>query len=253
MGDIVKAIEKEKEYISFRMNGEEPYHFVDAIKALGFKTLGEYFSAKKDYNFNQLTFELIYKNPNNCIDEGLRLLDTNTTAVVFVNCDETFVYTGESKPFNEAFCIENNIPIYPLHAPGGTIVGVDGDFSIGICVPKSLGVDEDYMKLKIQGLLSNYVDGITIDGNDILYNGNKICGITGYRKNGMYLFIAHCSFSDRTSLINEVCAVPEESTTFSLRGQSVVRKTDKVPGYIDFMSRDELREEVSKWLSIQQK
>lgn len=253
MSDIIKAIEKEKEYLSFRMDGKEPYHLVDAIKEFGFETLEEYFDAKRDYNFNQLKFELIYKNPDNCIEEGLRLLDTKTTAVVLVNCNETFVYTGDSKPFNEVFCIENDIPIYPLYAPGGTIVGVEGDFSIGICVPESLGVDENYLKLKIQGLLSKSVEGITIDGNDILYNGNKICAITGYRKNGMYLFVAHCSFSDRTNLISAVCAVPIVSTTFLLRRPSVVYQTEKIPGYIDFMTRDELQKEVSKWLSIQLK
>lgn len=251
MANIVEAIEKEQEYLAYRMKNEEPFHLVDAVRKCGFNGLDDYFDAKREYNFNQLNFELIYKNPDNCIEEGLRLLDTKTTAVVFVNCDETFVYTGETKPFNEAFCIENNIPVYPLYAPGGTIVGVKGDFSIGICVPESLSVNENYIKLKLQALLSKSIDGVTIDGNDIMYNGKKICGITGYRKNGMYLFIAHCSFSDRTDLINEVCAAPVEASTFSLRRSPVVYRTEKIPGYIDFMTRDELQEEVSRWLSIQ--
>lgn len=247
MADIIKAIEKEKEYLSYRMKNEEPFHLADAVKECGFESLDEYFNAKKEYEFNQLNFEFIIKEPSNCIAEGLRLLDTQTTAIVFVDCDETFVYSGESKPFNEDYCKDNNIPIYPLHTTGGAIVGVQGDFSIGICVPESVGCDSGFMMQKVQELLSTNTDGIAIDGNDILYNGNKICAVTGYNKNGMYLFIAHFSFSDRIDLISEVCTVPTETSTFSLRRNSVY-KPDKIPAYIDFMTREQLRQEVLAWL-----
>ena len=30
--DIIGAMNKEREYLSFRMKGEEPYHLVDAVK-----------------------------------------------------------------------------------------------------------------------------------------------------------------------------------------------------------------------------
>ena len=35
MYDIVKAIEKEKNYISYRLQGKEPYHLKDALKDHG--------------------------------------------------------------------------------------------------------------------------------------------------------------------------------------------------------------------------
>lgn len=48
MGDIVKAIEKEKEYLEYRKQGKEPFHLVDAIKECGFESLDEYFEEKKN-------------------------------------------------------------------------------------------------------------------------------------------------------------------------------------------------------------
>lgn len=248
MTDITKAFEKEKEYLSHRMKGEEPFHLVDAVRECGYDSLDDYFIAKREYLFDALNFEVIVKKPNDCIAEGLRLLDTQTTAFVYVNCDETFVYSGESKPFNEEYCVENNIPVYPLFTQGGAIVGVDGDFSIGICVPEDIGVDDKFLQEKLCDILSKSIDGINADGNDIMYNGNKICAITWYKRNGMYLFIAHFSFSDRIDLINEVCTVPAEVSTYSLR--RTVNQPSKTPGYIDFMTRDELLEEVMGWLKL---
>ena len=61
--DIVKAIEKEQEYLFYRRNGDEPFHLVDAIKECGFDTLEEYFAAKKEYGFNHLSFAYIEKTP----------------------------------------------------------------------------------------------------------------------------------------------------------------------------------------------
>lgn len=248
MADIVKAIAKEKEYLEYRMKGEEPFHLVDAMRELGYNSLKEYFDEKKEYKFSSLPFELIIKNPDDCIAEGLRLLDTKTVAVVFVDCNETFVYSGESKPFNEEYCKENNIPVYPLYTAGGSIVGASGDLSIGICIPDSLELGEKYMLEKVREILSKYVSSISVDNNDILQDGCKICATTGYKKNGMYLFIAHFSFSDRIDLINEICSVSNAST-FSMR--RTVPQVTKTPSYIQDVSRDVLKMEVLEWLEVQ--
>ena len=245
MSDIIKAMEYEAEYLSCRMSGEYPFHLVDKVKECGFDSISEYYEEKRNKKFNELNFYFIVKSTNDCIEEGFRLLDTKTTGVVFVDCDETFVYTGESKQFNEGYCAENNIPVYPLNMKGGAIVGSDGDFSIGICIPENLGVDAGYMLNKVKELLSKYASSVEVDGNDIMQNGYKVCGTTGYRKNEMYLFIAHFSFSDRTELINEICYVP---STFSLRRATV--QTAKTPGFIEGVTREELKHEVAEWLRL---
>lgn len=248
MTDIVKAIAKEKEYLEYRMKGEEPFHLADAILEFGYNSLKEYFDEKKEYEFTSLPFKLIVKNPSDCIEEGLRLLDTKTSAVVLVDCNETFVYTGESKPFNEEYCRENSIPVYPLYTAGGSIVGASGDLSIGICIPDTLELGEKYMLEKVKAILSKHISSISIDNNDILQDGCKICATTGYNRNGMYLFIAHFSFSDRNDLINEICAVSNVST-FSLRRTSP--QVTKTPSYIKDVSKDVLKTEVLEWLGVQ--
>ena len=52
MRDILEAIQKEKEYLSFRMKDEEPYHLVDAVKEYGYNSLDEYFAAKRRYEIS---------------------------------------------------------------------------------------------------------------------------------------------------------------------------------------------------------
>ena len=91
MKDIVKAIEKEQEYLEYRMKGQEPYHLVDAIKELGFENLAEYFKTKKDYNFKSLQFEIIEESPFNAIEEVLNIIKEQKTAVLFVPTHFTFI------------------------------------------------------------------------------------------------------------------------------------------------------------------
>ena len=132
MSDIVKAIAKEKEYLAYRRKGEEPFHLVDAVKECGFDSLTDYFKAKTEYNFDKLNFAYIEKTPAECIDYFFHMMSTKETGVVFIDSNETFVFSGESKPYNADFCEANNIPIYPLYTIGGAIVSTPGDFSIGI-------------------------------------------------------------------------------------------------------------------------
>ena len=128
-------------------------------------------------------------------------MNAKDTGVVFIDSDETFVFSGESKPYNAEFCKANNIPIYPLYTRGGAIVSTNGDFSIGICFPENVGADVDYMLSKLKSIFGKYVQGVTVKGNDLLLNGNKICGSIMYHQNGMKCFAGHFSFKDNSELI----------------------------------------------------
>ena len=112
MTNIVRAIEKEKEYLAHRMKGEEPFHFADAIKEFGYETLEHYFAEKQDYEFGQLDFVLDNVPPNKAIAEIFRMMEARETKVLFVASEETFVFSGIGKEFNQEYCVENNIPIY---------------------------------------------------------------------------------------------------------------------------------------------
>lgn len=207
MADIIKAIAKENEYLAHRRKGEEPFHLVDAVKECGFESLLDYFKAKTEYAFNKLNFAYIEKTPAECIDYFFRMMDTKETGVVFIDSNETFVFSGESKPYNADFCEANNIPIYPLYTRGGAIVSTEGDFSIGICYPEYVGVDVFFILSKLKSIFEKYMDSVTVNGNDLLLNGEKICGSIIYHKNGMNCFACHFSFKDNTELIEKICNI----------------------------------------------
>lgn len=235
MADILKAIAKEKEYLGYRRRGEEPFHLVDAVKECGFATLSDYFNAKMEHSFDKLTFTYIEKPPRECIDYFFRMMDAKETGVVFIDSDEAFVFSGDSKPYDEAYCKEHNIPVYPLYTKGGAIVSTPGDFSIGLCYPASEGVGVQFILSKLRGIFSKHMAKVTVVGNDILVDGMKICGSVMYRQNGMKCFAAHFSFNDNSELIENICAISGSI---------------KVPTAIDGMTVAMLKEAVKEWLRV---
>lgn len=235
MANIVKAIEKEKEYLSYRMKDEEPFHLVDAVKECGFDSLTDYFKAKTEYIFNNLNFSLITKKPSECIDYFFEMMNAKETGVVFIDSNETFVFSGESKPYNAEFCEANNIPIYPLYTRGGAIVSTEGDFSIGICFPESVGVDVLFILSKLKSIFGKYMQGVTVNGNDLLVNGEKICGSIMYHQNGMKCFACHFSFKDNSDLIEKICNISGSI---------------KTPTFIDGLTVAMFKEELCQWLKL---
>jgi hypothetical protein len=235
MSNILKAIEKEKEYLFHRMQGEELFHFVDAVKECGFNSLEEYFFAKKDYHFGNLNFAVETVQPSEAVAKIFRMMTERETKVLFVPSTETFVYSGDGKMFNEEYCRENNIPIYPLDAKAGTIVSTDGDFGLIICYPENMRVDVHFILNKIKSIFGRYMTNVEVNGNDILLNGKKICGAVMYYKNGMNCFGAHFSFNDNSELIEKICGA----------AGSV-----KVPTAIKGMTTEDFKAAICTWLRI---
>ena len=236
MTDIVKAIEREKEYLSYRAKNEEPFHLVDAVKECGFESLAKYFKTKAEYQFNKLTFEYSETPPSEAIAEIFRMMETKETKVLFVPSKETFVFSGESKAYNEEYCKENNIPIYPLYTGGGTIVSTEGDFSLVICYPENTAANVHFILEKLKEIFDITMPNVTISGNDILSDGMKICGSVMYQQNGMKCFAAHFSFKDNSELIKQICGVSGSI---------------KTPTTIDGLTVDMFKKAVREWLRIQ--
>jgi hypothetical protein len=235
MTDIVKAIAKEKEYLSYRRKGEEPFHLVDAVKECGFESLSDYFKAKTEYNFNKLAFAYIEKTPAECIDYFFHMMDTKETGIVFIDSPETFVFSGESKPYDTEYCEANHIPVYPLYTRGGAIVSAPGDFSIGLCFPDYLGADVQFVLEKLRNIFGKYMENVTVKGNDILLNGDKICGSIMYHQNGMKCFAAHFSFDNHAELIERICGVSGSI---------------KTPTVVHGLTVPVFKEELRQWLKI---
>ena len=235
MSDIFKAIEKEKEYLSYRMKNQEPFHLVDAVKECGFASLNEYFQAKKNYQLSSLGYELIETEPLKAIADVLDSIAKKKTAVLFADTLFTLVWHGDNSEINLEYCVKHTIPVLPLQTSGGTIVSTVGDLNIGICVPQSIGVDASFLLNGFADIFRKYTDKtVTVDGNDVLVDGFKVMGSSTYHKFGMFMFITPVSLSEKSELIANIC----------------VKQSDKQPRHIDFMDGATLRREVRTWLNL---
>lgn len=237
MANIVKAIEIEKEYVAEKIKGKAPFALIDEIKKCGFRSFEEYFDTKKKYQFRELEFAFRYISQEEVESELLTVFDKGTVGIWFCDHPKTCVFGGHQGlgNFNEEYCVENDIVIYPYLSNGGIIVHQDGDFTYAVSCPVSLQIDHAFFLERTRYILQKYTNKkVTVDGNDILVDGQKVCGSTVYNKNGLFLFMAYFSFSDKTELIKSICN----------------KKIDKEPSYIDFMTRDVLKQEVAKWLKV---
>lgn len=235
MSNILKAMEKEKEYLSYRMEDKEPFHLVDAVKECGFDSLNTYFIAKKNYELSELSFEVIETTPSQAINDVLKTIADKKTAVLFADTNHTLVWTGNQSEFNEGYCNECNIPVYPLHTGGGTIVSTEGDLNIGICVPQSIGVDASFLLNGFADIFRKYTDQtVEVDNNDVLVGGYKVLGSSTYNSNGMFMLITPVSLSAKSDLIANIC----------------VKHSEKQPAHIDFMNGATLRQEIAAWLKL---
>lgn len=226
MRDIERAIKKEAEYLANRMVGKEPFHLVDAVMDCGFKSLKDYFEAKRLHEISLLSFEIIETTPECAIADVMNTIAAGKTAMLFAVTDKTLVWNGNGSEFNSEYCETHGIPVYPLQTGGGTIVSTKGDLNIGICLPKETGVDAALVLNKLADIFRKYTsEQVAVSENDVLISGRKVLGSSTYEGNGMFVLITPVSMSDKTELIANICT----------------KRTDKQPGYIDFVGLKTLR------------
>jgi len=233
--DILKAMEAEQTYLSHKLKGEQVFQLVDEIKKYGFETLEEYFDNKKTHQFRALKFAVKSITQEEVVDELKTVFEDGTIGIWLCDHPKTCVFGGVQglKDFNEDYCIENNITIHPYLSGGGIIVHQDGDFTYGLSCPENLHVDAKYILERTKDILQKYTNKkVTVDNNDILIDGMKVCGSTTYKQNGLFLILVYFSFNDKTELINAICN----------------KQSGKPPNHIDFMTREELKQEVLRWL-----
>lgn len=236
--DIKKAIEIEEYYLECRKKGEYPFHLVDKIKECGFESLSQFHGEKREYEFKRMKFTVTEVTQDEIVPEVHRILKNKLYGIWYADSDRTCVFNGDygEKTFNKEYCVNKNIPIYDYLTSGGTIIHKKGDFSFGISCPLKMQIDSDFVLNRLKNILQKYTDKtLTVSGNDILVNGEKICGSAIYQKNGVFLFLSYFSFSDHSNLIEHICPVP---------------KSGKTPSYIDFITREQFKSEVTAWLMV---
>ena len=235
MRNLIDAMAEEKAYVADRMNGIETA-LIDRLAPYGYDNLAEYFNEKREYEFSQVKFNFVEEPMPNGVSEIFKMINTNEPGVLFVDWEDTYVVCGNRglEEFNQEYCEEHDITFFPLYTNGGTIVGSCGDFSLGICCPKGIVHDAHYILNNISSILQKYTSAIiSVDGNDIVADGKKICGSANYTQKNMLMVIMHFSFSDWTDLISNICLTTKQS---------------KPVGYVDFMEREQFKTEVLRWI-----
>lgn len=235
MKDLQGAMAEEKLYVADRMK-QINTSLIERIKSFGYETLEEYFEEKRNFLYLQTEFNLVEEPMPNGVAEIFKMVNSNKAGILFVDWEDTYVVCANQglKEFNKQYCEENNIKFFPLYTGGGTIVGSKGDFSFGICYPKNIANDSSHALNGVKDILQKHTDRtVSVNGNDILVDGNKICGSATYSKDDVFMVIMHFSFNDWSELISKIC---------------LTSKTGKPVGYVDFMTREEFKKEVLEWL-----
>ncbi len=238
MKNLEQAMTEEKLYVQDRMKNIDT-NLLDRLALYGYSNLTEYFADKREYEFSQIKFNFVEEPMPNGVSEIFKMINTNKSGILFVDWENTYVVCGNRgiEEFNQKYCEEHNITFFPLHTNGGTIVGSRGDFSLGIYCPKNIIGSSSYILNNVVAILQKYTSAnVTVDGNDIVIDGKKICGSANYEQNNMLMVIMHFSFSDWTDLISNICLTTKQS---------------KPVAYVDFISRDQFKKEVLRWLQKQ--
>lgn len=238
MPDIVKAIEVEEEYFNLKKKGIHSFNLIDKIRECGFESLEQYQEEELVYRFSLLKFNFVEEPMPGCVAEVFKMIESNKPGVLFADWENTYVLCGSGgiKVFNREYCDSNNIPVFPLHTPGGTIVSSTGDFSFGVCMPLRIKPTVEFVLNNVKDIIQKFTfDLVEVKGNDILVNEKKVCGSAFYKNENVLMVVMHFSFNDQSELISHICTTD---------------KVSKPVGYINFMTRNEFKSEVRRWLRV---
>lgn len=227
---IEEAINAEKEYLTLRLSGEPA---VLDLAPFGYTDLNNYFADKRDYQLRQCIVE-VHETTMDDIENRVETAVIGKTPSIWIpTADSVFVWHG-NEPIDAELCTELGVHIYNMNYIGGTIVSGPEDLSFAIIIPESIDIGTSYILEKIKMIMSEYLDDVVIDGNDILVNGMKVLGSMNRRVNGVYVFACQISYADRTEYIKQLCS----------------KQSVKTPGFIDsdLLPKETLKNEVLGWL-----
>lgn len=232
MRDLIGAMKEEKLYIADRMKNINTA-FIERLAPYGYDTLSEYFSEKQNYLFNQWKPEVFPIDVKTITTDLENAIKNKKYGIYISYADGLYAFHG-SDPIDYELCEKLGVCVAELYHNGGTIIGSNKDLGIEIVAPLNVGLDGNYIIKNIHRIISQYIDGATIDGNDILVNGDKVMGSMQRQVGEIFVWAAQISFDDYSDVISQVC-----------NKQSI-----KKPSYIDsdLLNRDKLESEVLKWL-----
>jgi len=233
-----KALELREEYAKLRLFPEKKnvFGWHAKLAKLGYTEKEFILDIKKNY---LKTTDIVIKevDSSNLMVEISTAIQDETNTLILMKPEKSVVYNGNAE-FNEDYCKENNIKVFPLGYSGGTIVTTKNDLGIVFVLDKK-GLLR-YVVKKINDWISlNFSNSniyvISKNHNDILVDGYKILGCAENKKGEMYASYYQVSFDVDLDLIGNICT------------KDMV-KTPK--GLSDFgnKTREDLIKEIKTWL-----
>ena len=209
---------------------------LDYIKPCGYNTYDEYFADVQEYKLKIQNYEIV-EEPYIAPNIPIPYLNNHQPAFLYtINCETNYAFVKND--FTQFDILEkyNYTPVQlGYETSSGAILSGDGDLRIYLIYPIQINLDFSYFLNKLRNYLSNYYNNVTVDNNDILINGKKVCGSIMLIFNSMKILLMQINFTDKKDIIQEICGV-----------------NAKVPGYIDpnILTAENLKNEFLTWLQV---
>jgi hypothetical protein len=205
MTDIAKAIEKEREYISFRMKNEEPFHLIDAVRECGFESLEDYFAAKQRYQLGKMN--IVKFKSREAVDTIKRFIANQEQAVAYCVHDENSVLVSGTSEIDRDFCEETGYKVFETQHSGGAVVVNEGDVSVILFGEIGNSIMLDFASYLIDRYREKGLNAV-LEGNDVLVDGYKISGLSATPYGSIQYSTIHIGVNTNLDHIKAICKKP---------------------------------------------
>lgn len=205
MSNMLKAIEKEKEYLSYRMEGKEPFHLLDAVRECGFNSLEDYFIAKRRHEISEM--DIVKVKSKDATATIQDFIVNQKHGFAYCVHDEKLCFVAKADDVYAGACAEYGYTVLDTQHTGGVVVVNKGDMSVvhfGVVGNRVMRDFADYLieRYKERGLNATY------EGNDVLIDGYKISGLSGTVYGNIKYSTIHIGINTNLERIKAICKKP---------------------------------------------
>ena len=218
---------------SLTASGVKQSDLFNYLKQFGFDCLSEYYDKKRELLFSRWIPQVYYIDIKDYATVTEDAIVNGKYGIYISTGDGIHAYHG-SEPIDMELCESLGVRIVDLNYVGGTIIGSAKDLSIIMVCPAYIGMNHPTIINKYCEIIGKYVPNVSRNGNDILVNGDKVCGSMTREVGNTFVWAAQVTFDDYSDIISKVCNKPQY----------------KKPNYIDssMLTRNELEDEIVAWL-----
>ena len=228
MRDFIKAMQAVELYE--RNKSLKP--FIEYIKPYGYISIDEYVHDEYNYKLKVSNLNINAYSLADIIPAMEFSFVNKRNGAFTIDHNGTWAWVGK-EGINLEKAQELGVMICNLNHQGGTIITDNNDINFSIITyDKYVMLPYYYFSDRLCSYLKDRGYIVTIDNNDIMYNGYKVAGMVHDDVGDMSRYSISLSLSDKTELISQLCLKP----------------SIKVPGYITGVTKQELMEEIQSWL-----